>query len=129
MKPSNSPLRAATRLSTALRALGDWPDPGQVVALLTTLEAASEVQPCLRPGCSGTCTWAGRGRPKLFCTAACRTAYDTRRAELVLQIELLETLLHRLPSEPARLVAGDLAKRRWELARYPALGRTRPEGP
>lgn len=80
--------------------------------------------PCLRPGCTELIAWGGRGRPKSFCTSECRIAYDTRRAELLAQIELLESVAYRVPSETTRVVLfslSDLARRRWELLRYPVL--------
>ena len=71
--------------------------------------------------CTELIAWGGRGRPKSFCTSECRIAYDTRRAELLAQIELLENVAYRVPSETTRVVLSDLARRRWELLRYPVL--------
>lgn len=118
--PSSGARREVTRLSTALRALGKWPKPEQLLDVLQRHPAA-ESQPCLRPGCTELIAWGGRGRPKSFCTSECRIAYDTRRAELLAQIELLEGVAYRVPSETTRVVLSDLARRRWELLRYPVL--------
>lgn len=66
-------------------------------ALPTALPLATEF-PCLNPTCeTGAIVKRGntKGRPKLFCSAACRRRYDHERDQLHLDLQVLEIAISK----------------------------------
>ena len=115
--------REVALFSTALKSLGDRPAARDVLELAADPRfAIDSTQPCMRPGCHNTCEWGGRGRPRMFCSDQCRRQYDRTRAELLRQVATLERLSIVFHELDRRKAVAELAKRRWVLTRYPALG-------
>jgi hypothetical protein len=114
------------RLEAALAAIGHNMSLQDVAALLLRYPASTK-QPCFNPDCAHVCEWReGAGRPKLFHSDACRVAYVRKRQGLLSEIQALEDVLGAPgPSYVRRSVEVAVAQRRWALARYPDVGRSR----
>lgn len=79
---------------------------------------------CLNPACSSKelIYWADvRGRPKLFCSAACRSAYEYERNELLRDLCVIEGALRRSAGTYRQKRVVESARRQLTLAllRYP----------
>lgn len=109
-------------LQHALRGLGDCPTPADIIAVVSGYPA-SETQPCLRAGCPKTCDWQpSRGRPRLYCSDACRRKVLREREALEEQLEQLVRCLALVDTARKRqLIESRMANIRWVLSRYPKM--------
>ena len=87
---------------------------------------------CDNPECGNRVHWSGqRGRPQLFCDAACRKRAVAAAARLEEAIQSAEQRLgvdqHTYRQE--RSLAGDLSRLKWLLSAYPDSTRARSRGP
>lgn len=78
---------------------------------------------CLNPTCTELCAWPkmkGQGRPKLFCSKACRQQHDRVRDRLVAEVKDLEAVRTRAGTtrRQGEELSSAIGQRRWGLARY-----------
>lgn len=76
---------------------------------------------CMNPECPNMCTWTkGRGRPRYFCSGACKQNFQLTRARVADEVALLEVACRdqNLTYVQARRLAAELAHRRWQLRHY-----------
>lgn len=117
----HSTLVPKKRINTAVS-----PDAGVAPvadALQTSVPLPSGYR-CLNPACSSMelIHWADvRGRPKLFCSAACRSAYEYERTELIRDLGVIEEALRRSGGTYRQQRVVESARRQvtWALLRYP----------
>lgn len=109
------------RINTAVPPDADVP---AVAATLPTAVALPSGFRCLNPTCTSTALihWAEeRGRPRLFCSASCRSAYEYERAELLRDLKVVAKALERPTGTYRERRAVESAHRQLSLAilRYP----------
>lgn len=118
------------RINTAVPQDADVPT---VAAALPTAVALPSGFRCLNPTCTSAMLihWLEeRGRPKLFCSPPCRSAYEYERAELLRDLETVKKALGSSTGTYRERRAVESARRQLSLAllRYPyqpARNRTR----
>lgn len=102
--------------------------PGADVAAVAAALPASVALPsgfrCMNPTCSSVALihWADdRGRPRLFCSPSCRSAYEYERAELVRDLSVVEEALKGRGGTYRQQRLVESARRQLTLAlmRYP----------
>lgn len=80
---------------------------------------------CMNPDCTKECKWPdGPGRPPLFHHRLCHEKYHLVRRRLLAEVVDIHKALNREPRPPFEeriYLENQLARRRWQLARYPDL--------
>lgn len=109
------------RINTAVPPDADVP---AVAAALPTSVALPSGFRCLNPTCSSVALihWGEeRGRPRLFCSSSCRSAYEYERAELLRDLKVVAKALERPSGTYRERRAVESAHRQLSLAilRYP----------
>ena len=109
------------RINTAVPPDADV--PAVAAALPTAVDLPSGFR-CLNPTCTSVALirWAEeRGRPRLFCSSSCRSAYEYERAELLRDLKVVAKALERPTGTYRQLRAVESARRQLTLAllRYP----------
>lgn len=111
-------------LQTRLR---DAPDATikRILQILEELPEPTTSYPCMNPQCDQLCTFPTRGsdgyRPQMFCSRACRLAFDRARQRLSDELQALEDIAETRPMTRRQRVdlQREIGLRRWALARYP----------
>lgn len=134
-------LPVTINLATAVGKLARSAGGLDAAVVLQALEISAPDPPisvrCLNPSCKEMCEWTGAsGRPKKFCSDACRQQHEKVRQRLETEVEIMTGAIQHPDTTPAqrKLLVSARAHRLFVLARYPdvrgprAASRFRPGG-